>query len=232
MAHCAIASHKGKQRPSNQDSYLYRNDLGLFIVADGMGGHEDGKLASSMACDIVCQHYQQGDSINEAIEAAHTSIQVYAKQSGAINGMGTTLLVLQCMQSKLVVSWVGDSRAYLFCDTSLTRLTKDHSVVQTLLDNHLITEQEALNHPKRNLLTQSVGLQGNYKLNIDSSELTTQSKGEILLCSDGLWNELSENEIKTILQLNISKEARVQQLVNLANEHGGSDNITAMLVAC
>lgn len=231
MCTCAALTDTGKKRQINQDSFLCRDDLGLFIVADGMGGHDDGKQASEMACDIICDLCLQGHDLETAINVAHQKIIHQSNINHSIRGMGTTLVVLQKIGEKFLLSWVGDSRAYLFQENRLTCLTKDHSIVQELIDRKLITAKEASVHPKRNLLTQSVGLSNHESLKIDFAIIQLDADAEILLCSDGLTTELDESDIASILQKNNNKEERVKALVDKANENGGKDNITAMLVA-
>lgn len=230
MAAAAVFSHIGRKRKVNQDSYLIREDLGLFIVADGMGGHDNGKQASEMACDIIAKQYQQTQDVNEAVLKAHQEIQAQAHAEQSNKGMGTTLVILQQQADKLNLSWVGDSRAYQLTKTHLKQLTKDHSVVQQLLDKNLITIEEAKVHPKRHLLTQSIGLSTKNQLDIDSTNLDLPPGSEILLCTDGLTNELEEDQIRQMLDQSVSDQSRVQQVVELANDFGGNDNITAMLI--
>lgn len=230
MSSAVVFSHTGKKRKVNQDSYLIREDLGLFIVADGMGGHDNGKQASRMACDIIVKYYEQTSDVSQAIYQAHKQIQVQSQIEHSNKGMGTTLVILEQHVDKTTLFWVGDSRAYHFTNTSLKQLTRDHSVVQQLVDKHLITKEEAKLHPKRNLLTQSVGLSMRNQLEIDSTSVDLVLDSEILLCSDGLTNELEDAQIRQMLDQRIPDQDKVQQLVELANDFGGNDNITAMLI--
>jgi protein phosphatase len=227
----AVMSHKGLTRQSNQDSYLTRQDLGLFIVADGMGGLDNGKIASEMTCNIVSRCIQNGEDTKSAIKSAHQVIQLMAKQLSPNKGMGTTIVSLKIEENRLNVSWVGDSRAYLFHKGELTQLTKDHSIVQMLLDRQLITKEDAKYHPERKLITQSIGMQCSRKLSVDSISLSKQMQGEVLLCSDGLTNELSDDQIKAILNKPLTLKAKINDLILSANKHGGKDNITAVLIA-
>ncbi len=231
MCTSSALSDVGKKRQINQDSFLCREDLGLFIVADGMGGHDDGKQASEMACHIICEQCLLGHDVETAINIAHQNIIHQSNINHSLKGMGTTLVVLQKIGEKFLLSWVGDSRAYLFERNNLTCLTKDHSIVQELIDRKLITAKEARVHPKRNLLTQSVGLSNHESLKIDYAIIHLDADAEILLCSDGLSTELDDCDIESILQQNNNQEKRVKALVDKANENGGKDNITAMLIA-
>lgn len=230
MCGFAALSDKGLKRAANEDSYLARPDLRLWIVADGMGGHENGKQASELCCDIVCQYIAQGATAETAINAAHQYIQNLAARKALKRGMGTTVVVLQELASTMRVSWVGDSRAYIFSNNELRMLTKDHSVVQNLVDHELISAQDVRKHPQRNMLTRSLGLGMRSTVEVDSVEFTLAQDDEVLLCSDGLNAELEDSEIQGILAQQSNKQARVDALIKQAKLSGGRDNITAILV--
>lgn len=223
----------GKSRLRNEDAYKIDNQLGLWIVADGMGGHDYGHQASKIACETIAEHYRKGQDIEAAIYAAHQSIQRQAEINNAARGMGTTVVCLQHLQHGFAVFWAGDSRAYMRSDSGFKRLTTDHSVVQELLDSNIITPTESLRHPKRNLLTNSLGMQrGDHEFRIGYQPLVSITPtAEILLCTDGLTDEISDSDIHTILQLDQDPRERLKHLINAANDAGGRDNITAILVS-
>lgn len=225
-------SDVGKHRRENEDSYALHSKLGLWIIADGMGGHDFGRQASEMACQVIVDRYQSGCDIEEAILGAHDAILHRSQENNVSLGMGSTVVVLQQHEAGLYVLWVGDSRAYLHANSDLKRLTTDHSVVQQLLDNNLISYEESRTHPKRHLVTRSLGM----KSSADPLQIgrclvpKVNGRYELLLCSDGLTNELSDPEIQAVLGLNLGLKERLERLAQRANEAGGHDNITAILL--
>ena len=220
----------GLQRPHNEDAYISRPDIGLWIVADGMGGHEKGDEASKLACATIAEKVSMGLPVLSAINLAHQNIARTARINKLKAGMGTTVVVLQIIGLRAHIWWVGDTRAYALSGNNLQCLTRDHSVVQELVDMGAINEIEALSHPKRNVITQSLGLISRETLNVSSVEFDCDPTIEFLLCTDGLHNELRVDEIQHIMKQNDKQEDRAEALVAGAKSAGGRDNITAMLI--
>lgn len=228
-----VKSDVGRVRSINQDSSLVvQGEIQILAVADGMGGHKAGEIASAMAIETIRNYQGQVDDLRqmltEIIEEADQ--RIYAAQSMDANcqGMGTTLTLAVVKDNLLYIGHVGDSRAYLCRNQDLLQITTDHSLVNELLKQEQITEEEALNHPQRHLLLQALG-SGN-KLNIEINCFSLERSDIILLCTDGLNNMLSDEEIARLIN---SSEGDLQEkserLVNTANQKGGLDNITVIL---
>jgi protein phosphatase len=225
-------THVGRVRSSNQDSLLEAGDL--FVVADGMGGHNGGEVASALAVETVRETFNAPttDVLVEAIQAANEAILAKASEDPSLQGMGTTVVALAAVvtdgEERIAIANVGDSRCYLLEDDRLRQITKDHSVVQTLVDNGQITKAEAEVHPQRNILTRALGIDP--KVMTDSWELLPFAGDRYLLCSDGLFNEVSPTTIIETLQAQTNPSEAAAELVRLANEGGGRDNISVVIV--
>ena len=150
-------SDVGQKRERNEDSLFYDDKMGLYVVADGMGGQEAGEVASAIAVQTICEAIKQQASLTEAIERAHTAIGEASPELGGA-GMGTTVVALLTRDNDYEIAWVGDSRAYLWNLRQLKRLTRDHSMVQEMVDAGAISAEEADQHPQRNIITQSLGV--------------------------------------------------------------------------
>ena len=228
-------SHKGMVRSINQDSFgSAKNSWGeFFIVADGMGGHKGGEVASKMVVNHLCEAFkleQNGDDparfFQSTIQSANQAVLEKAKDDSEYEGMGTTVVCVVIKGNDAYFAHVGDSRIYLFRYSKPIFITKDHSVVQDLLDKGLITPAEAKNHPKKNRILQAVGT-GTITPTINRKSLY---KGDtLLLCSDGLTGEVSDKLILSTLKKNDPKTAS-KMLIDLANKNGGSDNITCIVL--
>jgi len=237
-----IKSDTGKVRKVNQDNCFSRWNFplpgqGVWIVADGMGGHESGGLASDMVISLVPEALKRGMSLEQAIELAHQKILAAAQSEHQSRPMGSTVVVAHCIGAKYHIAWVGDSRAYVFSEkgifnekAGLQRLSHDHSFVQQLLDVGAINEEEARVHPQRNVITQSLGGSTNGTIRVDSLDGELQNGQWLLLCSDGLTNELDDKNIDELLNSALSAQVVAEQLVARANEHGGRDNVTVILL--
>ncbi|MFZ4702057.1 MAG: PP2C family protein-serine/threonine phosphatase [Candidatus Methylumidiphilus sp.] len=228
----ACGTHTGLVREANEDAFFADASLGLWIVADGMGGHHAGEVASAIASAEIPRCVQQGKSLVDAIGSAHQAIRDAAAQGKGGWNMGSTVVALQLNGLHYQIGWVGDSRAYRWDGTELRRLTKDHSYVQLLLDQGLIAEEAISTHPSRNLISQGLGVGGvdgeTVKAGWVEGELTI---GEtLLLCSDGLTGEVDDESIASILAQTIYNSERVSKLIEAALAGGGSDNITVILV--
>lgn len=226
----SVQSDVGCLRQRNEDNFISRPDLGVWMVCDGMGGLERGDVASQLACKTVCERIAQGDDVCFAIEFAHRLIQHQASIRENSLGMGTTLVMLHVSQTGKRIYWVGDSRAYQLRHNSIRQLTKDHSKVQELIDAKLINIDEAKTHPHRHLLTQSVGVPMQRSVRVSEVSIDDSFNTHILLCSDGLTNELSDDEILHLVQLGLPTGNACKDLIDAAKKKGGKDNITVMLI--
>jgi len=205
----------------------------LYAVADGMGGHAAGEVASRQAISTLFKEYYASPSaeiikrMEEAIEAANVEVYAQASSDRAKAGMGTTLVAAVLQGDDLYVANVGDSRAYLVREQSIEQVTRDHSWVNEQVQAGIITEQEAREHLYRNIITRSLGTKPD--VDIDFFQRKVQPGDVLVLCCDGLSNQVKEDEIARVVSAN-SAQGSVQELIDLANQLGGSDNITAIVV--
>ena len=226
------ASDAGRVRSSNQDLALVGEHL--VAVADGMGGHAGGEVAAQMAIDALAEGFSGHESpegLREAAARANNEVYERGEADVELRGMGTTLtaaaLVHDKDDDKIAVINVGDSRAYLFEDNKLVRVTSDHSLVEEMVRRGEISAEQALVHPHRHILTRALGI--DRSVEIDSWLLSPGKATRLLLCSDGLTNECSEQEIAGVLAEEPDPQHAAQVLVELALEHGGGDNITIVV---
>lgn len=222
---------KGRVRDINEDAYVARPDVGLFAVADGMGGYEAGEVASRLAIDTlthVAEHSNAAPEarLREAFDAAHRAVWDEAQRNGA--RMGTTLTAVLIQGNQIAVGHVGDSRAYLVRSDGVTQLTDDHSLVAQLVREGHLTEEQAERHPQKNILTQALG--STEELSVDVFSLPRPPDAALLLCSDGLSNMVTSAEIAKIVHHTAEAQHAAQRLVDLANRRGGTDNITALVI--
>lgn len=230
----ACGTHPGLVRAVNEDAYFADPELGLWLIADGMGGHQAGEVASAIVVKELPQCIQKGEGLVDAIDMAHMMIQVASEQSAAARHMGSTVVALRMTGLHYQIAWVGDSRAYLWDGQELRRLTKDHSYVQLLLDLGMIMEDEVFTHPSRNVISQGLGVGGGgvgNSVKVDEVEGTLAVGETLLLCSDGLTGEVREYLISEIMASTRDNQQRLAKLIEAALAFGGSDNITAILVA-
>lgn len=225
------ATHTGRVRELNEDSYVADSTLGLWLVADGMGGHQSGEVASRIAVDFIHEQVAQGTALREAATRAHDVVTLAAREGLGQPGMGSTLVALQVDGGRYHVVWVGDSRAYLWRRDGLQQLTRDHSFVQKMVDEGQISSAEAINHPYRNVITQALGVADLDRVEVGEVSGSLCRGDMILLCSDGLTGEVPEQEIDSVLQGDGDPQAKAQALVEAALAHGGSDNVTVVLIA-
>ncbi|SDS67333.1 PP2C family protein-serine/threonine phosphatase [Pseudomonas oryzae] len=219
----------GRVRAHNEDAILCCPHLGLWAVADGMGGHQRGEVASSLALKTLRQQTQRGVVLLDAVQAANAAILAAADADDGSRGMGTTLVAAQFAGAAFEVAWVGDSRAYRIGSQGIERLTRDHSLVQALVDAGQLTPEQASSHPRRNVVTQCLG-RADQALTVDVV-LGELGPGELLLlCSDGLSGELSDVRIHEICAGADTLEAMTCQLVEAANQAGGRDNISCIVL--
>ncbi len=225
----AQLTHKGQVRDHNEDNLFSDPELGLWLVADGMGGHAGGDVASAIVCESIPGMIREGHSLVEAISSAHHMVKAAPANGRGVDGMGSTVVALQLNNAGYEIAWVGDSRAYLW-NGKLSQLTTDQSFVQKLIEAKAISPEQARTHPKKNLILQSLGASVIGKIKVDTIEGQLNVGNIILLCSDGLNNELTDGEIEDILANGASLDKSVEELVNAANRAGGNDNIAVILI--
>jgi protein phosphatase len=217
-------------RCHNEDSYLIDPEHGLFAIADGMGGHQAGEVASAVAIESIGAQVRLGQIIDDAILKAHHAV-VHASRNGRGKpGMGATAVAMQLNARGYRIAWVGDSRAYLW-DGKLRQLTRDQTYVQKLLDEGLVTKEEARIHPERNIITQALGFEDLNDLIVENVSGLLYRGEKILLCSDGLTSELNDHQITHILASSDTNQQAIDNLIEAANANGGQDNITALLIS-
>ncbi len=223
-------SHVGVVRTLNEDAFLDRPELGIWAVADGMGGHEAGDTASISVVTALAM--VQAASLSEMISDAKARLRAVNESLSAAYGRdsittGSTVVVLLSQRSHVAVMWAGDSRAYLHRDSSLRQLTVDHSRVQQLIDKGLIDPEEADAHPDANIITRAIGV--SHEVELDTQIIKAEAGDTYLLCSDGLYREVESKEISKCLALESCSEA-CERLVAKAISAGGDDNISAIVV--
>jgi len=225
------ATHVGLRRAHNEDTYYADADLGLWLVADGMGGHEHGEVASAIARDMLVREVSKGASLDRAIQLADEEILRHSdRRSGALP-MGTTIVVTRLLgEADFEVSWVGDSRVYLW-QGQLKQISQDHSYVQELVEQGAITNEQARTHPHRNVVTQALGVTDPQQLRVETVRGKFEPGMQMLLCSDGLTEEVDDSQIAAILaRSELSAQECVEHLILAALEGGGSDNVTVVLI--
>lgn len=229
-----LGTDVGNKRNLNEDYIGYFEDdtIGIFIIADGMGGHNAGEVASKLAVDTIIDYIKENKDNNdireileEAISQANRKIYKHSIINEECKGMGTTVTIAVVKDKHAIIGNIGDSRGYLFLGEKLERITKDHSLVQELLDNGTITNEEAFNHPNKNVITRALGT--NYTVKADYYNIELKDIDRIILCSDGLTNEVTEMEMKDIL-LKFDNES-CPKLIELAKKKGGRDNISIII---
>ena len=224
-------THVGLRRELNEDTYYGDAELGLWLVADGMGGHEYGEVASAIAREVVVGQVRAGNSLADAIRAADEEIIRCSKRRGDSLPMGTTVVAARINGTRFEVAWVGDSRIYLWRDGTLTQISQDHSYVQALIAQGAITADQARSHPHRNVVTQALGVTNPQQLNVETLAGDWRPGMQLLLCSDGLTEEVDDASIARVLaHQECSAQECVDGLVAAALDGGGSDNVTVLLV--
>ncbi len=229
----AGATHVGLVRQSNQDNFAFRE--GTFVLADGMGGHQGGEVASLEATSTILESGKINSVADmvKSVSKANQAILKRAKKEDNLSGMGTTVCVLSEIvgttgKKRIGIANVGDSRIYRLGKSELTQITQDHSLVGDLVRTGELTQEEAARHPQRNILTRALGIEQD--LVIDTWELNPVAGDKYLLCSDGLFNEIDDEKIAQILMEDTELEKIAQNLIDHALEAGGHDNITALVL--
>ncbi len=232
----AAYSDAGRVRSGNEDAVLANPALGFAVLADGMGGHNAGEVASGMAiayignelgraADTACA----GEQLREVVGQANAAIHQTARSQPRYAGMGTTLVVLRFCDDRLAVAHVGDSRLYRLRDDQLIQLTRDHSLLQEQIDGGLIDAEQARHSTNRNVVTRALGAEP--RVSVEVAEHAVRVGDVYLACSDGLSDMLADAEIAACLhQLGDRPADCARELVRLANEHGGRDNVSVILV--
>lgn len=228
----------GKNREMNQD-YVYTSEKAvgnlpnLFIVADGMGGHKAGEFASRFTVETIVESVRTNEQkepvriIEEAIQTANRELIQKARQDETMAGMGTTVVVVTVIGDKAFVANVGDSRMYVI-GKEISQITRDHSLVEEMVRMGELAKDAAKDHPDKNIITRAVGAAQD--VDVDFFEVELYPQDYILMCSDGLTNMVEDEDIRRIVQSQRDVAERVEKLVETANDHGGQDNITVVVI--
>ncbi len=232
----AYITDTGLVRASNEDSLCISPEDNFFAVADGMGGHRAGEVASKTALKLLKQELDRrfsvgekaGQALVESFKEANRSIFEMSARNPEWQGMGTTVTACVKLDGEILIGQVGDSRAYLLRDNHISQLTEDHSLVQELLKSGSITEEEAFRHPRRNVLTRAVGT--GLFLDVDLYRRNVLAGDRLLLCTDGLTRYIRQEELFLAVSLAPDLDSAVKDLLRKANTSGGADNITIILV--
>jgi len=235
-------SDVGRVRSRNEDSYALVEEQGLFVVADGMGGHGNGDVASQIAVGAIVEKYRQSagevgsdgelavaERLQSAFAHAHERIREAGDRDGALRGMGTTVIAIVIDGEAAIIGHVGDSRAYALRGSTLTQLTEDHSWVHEQVAAGHLSVAQARDHPFKSVVTRALG--GEQAVEVDLRRVRLQPGDLLVLCSDGLTTMLTDEEIGRLLSAGGGVEERSTRLVAAANERGGADNITVILLA-
>ncbi|MBE1161183.1 PP2C family protein-serine/threonine phosphatase [Dyella acidiphila] len=222
-------THVGLRRTRNEDTYCADAALGLFLVADGMGGHQHGEVASALARDSVIEGVRRGLPLAEAIHKAAARVLEHAQRYDDALPMGTTVAAVRLSEQGYEIAWVGDSRIYQW-KNGLQQVSHDHSLVQALVEAGVINESQGRRHPQRNVLTQALGITALDQLHVSMAKGPLTPGMGFLVCSDGLTEEVSDNAIANIVgRQELAAQECVDHLLLAALDAGGSDNITAIL---
>ena len=245
--HGTGTTHTGLVRPTNQDAFLVANDLGLWIIADGMGGHAGGNVASRITVKAIhgyiAEHAGRASAtkvdeipplLRSAVGFANETVRAYAEANPEFAGMGTTVVLLYLPAPSSPLAWIahaGDSRAYLIRDRRISALTRDHTVLEERIQQGLLPKSTPASHPLGHKLTRGVGVSPIVEADVSKTELLVTD--EVLVCSDGLNKMLNDEDILDILMTTRPQipEHKCQALINQANDRGGVDNTTVLLIA-
>lgn len=234
----------GIRRENNQDHIAFDQELGIAVLADGMGGHKAGEIAAQMTVKFVLEKMQKIvlqetsvsitgtqllEVVSNTISSSNAELFLAQEEKEAYKGMGTTIVVTLVVGSHIYVGHVGDSRLYLYRNRTMKRLTKDHSLIQDLIDRGFYTEREARKANVRHVVTRSMGTKSD--VDIDTAELPLLPYDLLMLCSDGLTDMVSDWQIAETIHENIADlDLTAKKLITLANQNGGKDNISVILM--
>lgn len=240
----ACLTDVGRQRTNNEDSYLYweaeadeefRRKGRLAVIADGMGGYEGGQEASRLAVETVRHVYDSRfdgspqATLLTAFNTAHENIQRYAHDHPQFHGMGTTCTALSIINRELFFVHVGDTRVYLVRPDSISRLTRDHSYVGRLVESGIVRSEDAESHPQRHILTAALGSGREIVPDASEKPIQLESGDKILLCTDGLWSVVPESDLASVVRSHTPADS-CRELVHMALERGGPDNVTLLIL--
>lgn len=224
-------SHPGNKRKFNQDAYFCHDQHGIWAIADGMGGHEAGDVASQTIIQSLANLAQSGAENNSLMNITSlledVNQQLFAQNQANDRMVGSTIALVQVDNNICHCLWVGDSRIYLYRQQQFAQISSDHSYVQQLVDNGEITAKQAKTHQKRNVLTRAIG--SAEELSFDTKNITVYANDKILICSDGLYSEVSTEEITAILEYS-SAQTACENLLNLCLSRQANDNVSFVLV--
>lgn len=237
------ATDVGSVRTNNEDHLVFfrpfdaniRNTHGcLALVADGMGGHSSGEVASKMAAEIIARNYYDHkgnilDSLKEAFIKANKAIFQHASRRPSRKGMGTTCTAVVLIDRQIYLGHVGDSRAYLLKNRQLIQLSKDHTYIQHLFDTGKITKEEMLSHPERNVITKAMGTSAKLQADYLQHKFLFEDNDKLVICSDGLYEYVNKQELAHIVSTQSLNDA-TKKLIHLAKQRGGHDNISVLIV--
>ncbi|MEH6940502.1 Stp1/IreP family PP2C-type Ser/Thr phosphatase [Bacillus sp. JJ722] len=231
---------RGKVRQHNEDNGgIFETENGfLCIVADGMGGHRAGDVASSMTLSYLKDSWSQAEKIStpelaeawlkEHIQKVNKVLFDHATTHEDCQGMGTTLVAALCTDRFTTIANIGDSRCYIYNESGFKQLTEDHSLVNELVRTGQISREDAMHHPRKNVLLRALGTEPTVEMDILT--IVFEEGDSLLLCSDGLSNKVSEQDMQAVITLNESIENQAESLISMANDNGGEDNITLVLL--
>jgi serine/threonine protein phosphatase PrpC len=221
----------GNVRDNNEDSYVCDPDHGLWAVADGMGGLGFGEVASAISAYAVTTFIREGQGVNQAIENAHKAIKSYAQNEAEGTNMGTTIVLLLSSNAIYNIFWVGDSRAYMYRDGGIRQVTTDHSLLQSLIDQGELTQEQAAVDPRKNTVKRTLGVQELDTVRADSISDKWHDGEKLMLCSDGLTEAVTDEQIATIMVGDGSDEELAERLVAASLSNGSRDNITVVIIS-
>lgn len=227
------ATDVGLLRTNNEDAILSQPDIGLWVVADGMGGHEAGEVASDLTQHAIHEAYLKGVTLEQAIYDAHQSILNAVQNGQGKYGMGSTVVALSSAGNHYQIAWVGDSRAYLYKPSikgTLQQLSTDHSYVQSLFNTGVISREQMATHPDKNIITQCLGSTELDEIKVDYVNHKWHKNERVVLCSDGLTDGVSDAQILETLQLNSNPQDAANALIQAALASGGKDNISVVVI--
>ncbi len=231
MLSYAAKTDIGCHRSNNEDNFAACPELNLWVLADGVGGQDAGEIASEITCRVIRQELEAGVSLEDAIHLAHDSVLGAPMEGLGRPGMASTVVALLVHGDSYQVSWVGDSRCYIWsAEGGLDQVSRDHSLVQQLLEEQYINEEEAAVHPGRNIVLQAIGQENLQYLHVDSIKDSFEDGQVILLCSDGLSDYVTEEFINEALAASDDLDAVADALIAETLARDGADNVTVVLV--